>query len=200
MRNYWIGCLFCCLCAVAAFYFIGLEKPVAETLSVSGTSCDKYQSLFVDSENPSRFLGQAEQESSCNPFAKSPFAVGLMQFTPQTADWVEDGICRSLGKARLESPVWSAGCSQLYMAWLEGKSPTTGKYCDTKMNAERSYNGGLAWLNREAKLTSNHSYVGLVRACNLTKRSEANCHENTSYAPYISKRQIKYLPLGGKQC
>jgi len=167
----------------------------------SAAPCDKYSGLFSEGSNKSRFLAQCHQESLGNPLAKSPFAEGLMQFTPQTAEWAESSFCRHLGKARLTSAWWSAKCAEAYMSWIEERTPSDGSYCSTKRNAERGYNGGLGWLTREAKLTSDHSYDGLIQVCSDTGRALWACRENSSYSDRISRHQkILYANHGGRQC
>ena len=53
-------------------------------------SADKQQYINLITEvsnNPAREIAQTEVESGFNPFAKSPYASGLRQFTKTTGEW-----------------------------------------------------------------------------------------------------------------
>jgi len=158
------------------------------------------QTLQDISANPSREMALTEQESSWNPFAKSPYATGLRQFTDSTGEWLSRTHCRHLGPYRPLNADWSLKCGVIYAEWLELQVPTTDCYCDTRQNAERAYNGGLGWINREAKLAKSNSSKDLIDQCLNTGRAEWACEENTSYPKRISIRQTKYLFYGGRRC
>lgn len=157
--------------------------------------------LIIDiSGNPSREMAQTEQESGWNPFAESPYATGLRQFTPSTGEWAARTICRRYGPYRPLNALWSIKCGVLYQEWLEARAPTTGCYCDTRINAERSYNGGLGWINRESNIARSNSAQDLIDVCLDTGRAEWACEENTSYPEHVLIRQTKYLYYAGIAC
>jgi len=171
------------------------------TAAHSATPKDEWIQLIQEiSVNPSREMAQTEQESSWNPFVVSPFASGLRQFTEKTGEWLSRTHCRTLGPFRPLNAEWSLKCGIIYQEWLEQRAPTTGCYCDTRKNAERAYNGGLGWINRESKLAFTNSAQDLIEQCLNTGRAGWACRENTGYPQHISIRQTKYLFYGGQRC
>jgi len=166
------------------------------------TVCTPYFKLFQGSENPSRFIAQAHQESLCNPLAKSPVgAVGLMQIMPFNFDWFEDSICRHLGKARPNNAWWSAKCGMAYMDWFT--VDLFNDYCKNKEVDEQRYNGGyhIIWeLNQGSLDFDKAKNICGTRLSNGRKRSKASCRENYDYPKKISDRQKQYAELGGIQC
>ena len=153
-------------------------------------------------DNPSREAALTEQESSWRIFAESPFAKGLRQFTPETADWLEMGMCSHLGSGDVFDPVWSLKCGIIYSEYLEKEK--FGDYCNTRKVAEMRYNGGywIVWELRTAQSTeiddaADHCGTELY---NGRKRSFRSCTENYFYPIKISERQKKYIELGGRQC
>lgn len=166
--------------------------------------CTKYFYLVEGFENPSRFMAQIEQESSCNPLARSPYADGLSQIARFNIKNFENGVCRSLGKARVHNEWWSINCGYLYLRSLT--KGTQGKsYCDATFIRELRYNGGY-WVVWEM-MYSDGTFAGAALYCGSEAmpngrgpRRKDFCGENYSYAPHITRRQTKYLPLGGEYC
>ena len=153
-------------------------------------------------QNPSREAALTEQESSWQIFAESPFAKGLRQFTDDTADWLEMGMCSHLGPADLFDPIWSLKCGIIYAEYLEREK--FGPYCNTRKVAEMRYNGGywIVWELREANSTrirDAEKHCG-TRLSNGRKRGYRSCIENYSYPEKIAERQEKFLFLGGRKC
>lgn len=106
---------------------------------------------------PARMAAQIHQESGWNPRARSPYAMGLTQFTPATAQWLPS-VCPEVGKPDLWDPTWSIAAQHCYMAWLHERARPVGRGamtdCDRWAFALRAYNGGEGWLLRERALAA----------------------------------------------
>lgn len=104
-----------------------------------------------------RLAAQIHQESSWRADARSPFAIGLTQFTPATARWLPS-VCPAVGAPDPWDPDWSLRAQACYMAWLVHRV-TPYRYAGamtacTRWNfALRAYNGGEGMLNRERLAT-----------------------------------------------
>lgn len=102
---------------------------------------------------PARMAAQIHQESHWRATAKSPYAMGLTQFTPATAKWLPS-VCPDVGPPDLWNPTWSISAHACYMAWLYNRVPAF-RYagvmtpCSRWAFAQRAYNGGEGWLQRE---------------------------------------------------
>jgi len=119
----------------AAEYAFGLEAPVA------------------------LFAGQIHQESHWNEKAQSPYAGGLAQFTPDTADWIADIYPQELeGQAAPYSPKWAIKALVLYDKYLLEKiEARTGRClprCDHWAMALAAYNGGLSWIKKDRDMAA----------------------------------------------
>jgi len=140
------------------------------------------------------FAAQLRQESGWDPKARSPFAAGLAQFTPDTAQWISakfSGLARpSSGKPadmRLDWK-WSIKAMVRYDAWLHRriKKQPVGPAMLWPLTL-RAYNGGLGWIYRELASCGKPGFL-----CCLRFRSRANCVENTRYPRVILH---KWKPL-----
>ena len=172
------------------------------TIVLAASGEEWYPLIQENAVNPSREAALTEQESSWQIFAESPYAKGLRQFTPETADWLEMGMCSHLGPADLFDPEWSLKCGIIYAEYLEEEK--YGPYCNTRLVAEMRYNGGY-WIVWELKTANSQRIDDAADHCgtrlfNGRKRSFRSCIENYSYPTKISERQKKYLFLGGRQC
>lgn len=149
-------------------------------------------------------MAQTEQESGCNPLAESSFAKGIRQFTDQTGEWMSLTHCKHLGDYDPFNAEWSIECGLIYMEVLESNN-RYGSYCFNRVVAEAEYNGG-AWVVWELQEVGNQSLAAAKAICgkqklsNGRRRSEWACKENYEYPEHISRRQLKYLSLGGKTC
>lgn len=125
------------------------------------------------------FAAQIHQESAWRPDARSPYAHGLAQFTPATADWIGD-LDPALAVADTGNPVWALRALVRYDAWLYDRAPAprNAPPCNRMALALRAYNGGLGWLRKE---------VATGRPCEAF-RSAANCRENLAYPQRILTR------------
>jgi soluble lytic murein transglycosylase-like protein len=120
---------------------------------------------------------QVHQESAWRPDARSAYAHGLTQFTPDTAKWIA-GMDAALAGADTGNPVWALRALARYDKWLYDRAPNTRSACARWIDTLRSYNGGLGYVQREARTGQPcHSF-----------RSLASCAENHTYPARILKR------------
>lgn len=101
------------------------------------------------------FAAQIHQESSWQSTAQSPYAQGLSQFTPATAQWISE-IYPDLGHAAPYSPGWAMRALLRYnrhihqrvKPWHERDVP----HCDHWGFVLSGYNGGPGWIARDRRL------------------------------------------------
>lgn len=105
----------------------------------------------------SLFAAQIHQESSWRPTARSPYADGLAQFTPATAEWISH-IYPDLGAAAPFSPGWAIRAMLRYNKHLVSRvKPWHARDvppCDRWAMALSAYNGGPGWLSRDRRLAN----------------------------------------------
>jgi len=97
------------------------------------------------------FYSQIHQESSWNPDAKSQYASGLAQFTPDTAKWISKLYPADLGEDNPLDARWAIRACIKYDLWLYGKFPNAITENDRWAFVLSSYNSGLGWTLRERK-------------------------------------------------
>lgn len=134
---------------------------------------------------------QVHQESGWRPDARSPYAHGLAQFTPDTADWIS-GTAADLQVVDTGNPVWALRALARYDRWLYDRVPDRSNACGRWIDTLRAYNGGLGWVQREARTGCPCSAF----------RSLANCAENHTYpARILLRHQPRYVSWGpGVHC
>lgn len=147
------------------------------------------------------FGAQVEQESGWNPDARSPYAGGLAQFTPATADWIDDAY-PDLGPNQPYSPAWALRALVRYDKHLFDRASGATR-CDRHSFALLGYNGGEGWVRRDqAKATllglDAQRYEGVEKV--NAGRNAAAFAENRGYVPSILKRQPKYRAWGVMVC
>lgn len=126
------------------------------------------------------FAAQIHQESAWRADARSHVgARGLAQFMPATEQWIDGAYATdlsSLGGAM--NPTWALRALTRYDRWIWDRLPGFDRPCDRMAATLRSYNGGLGWLQKEAR-------SGLP--CRAF-RSVASCRENLDYPRRILGR------------
>lgn len=145
---------------------------------------------------------QVHQESAWRPDARSPYAHGLAQFTPATADWI-GGIDPALNDAETGNPAWALRALARYDKWLHDRVPSNGNACDRWWGALRGYNGGLGHWRNEARLAAPATDRGAIDAqCGRATRHASHCRENLAYPRLIlTKWQPLYASWGpGVRC
>lgn len=117
---------------------------------------DGYQKL-LEREAVGRFglaapvallAAQLHQESGWRVDARSPYANGLAQFTPRTAEWIPT-VCVDLGPPDVWDARWSIRAQACYMHYLYGQFPAAASVCDRWALSLSAYNGGLGWVRRD---------------------------------------------------
>lgn len=101
-----------------------------------------------------RFAAQIHQESRWRPDARSPFAKGLTQFTPPTAEWIAKAY-PALHPPNPWDPQWAIRAQVTYMQHLLRQVQPAASECDLWAFAMSAYNGGGGWVRRDRRLAAN---------------------------------------------
>lgn len=101
-----------------------------------------------------RFAAQIHQESGWRPNARSPFAQGLTQFTPPTAEWIAQAY-PALHPPDPWDPHWAIRAQVTYMRHLLRQVQPAASECDLWAFAMSAYNGGVGWVRRDRRLAEN---------------------------------------------
>ena len=132
---------------------------------------------------------QIEAESAYNPQARSIYARGLAQNTPEN----EEDLLRRYPELRKYAnkldPRWQLLGQCLMMKRLM-ENLTGSEYKDDFRISARSYNGGVGWIIKERRLARKNSqdpndYDVLVPLCSEFRGT--HCKENLAYSPRIAK-------------
>lgn len=102
----------------------------------------------------SLFAAQVHQESAWRPAARSKYAEGLTQFTPDTSAWIARAYPRSLGPAQPLSPKWALHAMARYNRHLYDRILRTAAECDRWAMVLAAYNGGPGWIGRDRALAA----------------------------------------------
>lgn len=122
--------------------------------------CIKYRLAFIRNAKSAwgvdapvaTLAAQMRQESGCRADAKSRFADGLAQFTPETAAWISS-VYPDLAENQPTNPVWAMRAQAHYM--LRQVRRANGETeCDSMWIAHWDYNGGEGWRRRDQKLAA----------------------------------------------
>lgn len=97
---------------------------------------------------------QVHQESGWRPDAQSPFAGGLAQFTPATADWISQKYADALGENQPYNPTWALRALVQYDKYLYDTMSFAESECDRWAFTLSAYNGGAGWITRDRILTT----------------------------------------------
>jgi hypothetical protein len=100
------------------------------------------------------FYAQIYQESCWNPGAKSAYASGLAQFTPDTATWISGLYPADLGDNNPLDVRWAIRALVRYDKWLYDKLSDAATERDRWGMTLSSYNGGLGNLVKDRQLCS----------------------------------------------
>ena len=161
---------------VPARYRIALDRAAVEQ--------------FGPAAPTARFAAQIHAESSWRPTAESPYAIGLSQFTPDTADWMAE-IYPDLRPAAPWDPGWSMRAQVRYMDWLHQRVKGFHDPADQWAATLAGYNGGLGWIHREQAAAreagdpADRWWQGVDRHC---LRAQWACRENRDYPNKIMCR------------
>lgn len=136
------------------------------------------------------FAAQIHQESGWRPDAKSKFAAGLTQFTPDTASWISGVYKDQLGENAPFNPNWAIRALVIYDRHL-WERVDGGTECDRMAFTLSAYNGGLGWVYRDQKMAKTaganpRTYFGQVEKFN-SGRGKEFFKENRGYPQRILK-------------
>lgn len=144
------------------------------------------------------FASQIHQESGWRPNAKSAFASGLTQFTPDTEKWIIS-LFPSLGREGVQDPKWAIRAMIKYDMYLYGR--VDAKYlCDRWAKTLSAYNGGLGWVSRDERLAARNGADPTLWWGHVEKyspRAPQFIKENRDYPiKILLKHQPMYLKSG----
>jgi len=100
-----------------------------------------------------RFAAQIHAESSWRPTAQSPYAMGLAQFTPSTAEWMAE-IYPHLRPAAPWDARWSKRALVTFDKWLYDRERGWHTEADRWAATLTGYVGGSGWVRRERRATT----------------------------------------------
>jgi soluble lytic murein transglycosylase-like protein len=144
------------------------------------------------------FAGQVHQESAWRADARSPYADGLAQFTPATAEWIGD-VYPDLAARQPFNPAWALRALVRYDRFLWTRNPAATE-CDRMAFALASYNGGEGWLRREQARAAAKGADRLRWFAHVERhciRADWACRENRDYPRKILlKHQLVYTAWG----
>jgi soluble lytic murein transglycosylase-like protein len=148
------------------------------------------------------FMGQIETESRCQAgITAFDGGVGLGQFMPETATWLqgkEEALRDIAVKAQPQDPRWAIRALILYDKYLyENVGCTDWHY------AFRAYNGGMGTINREIDKAGSCDYKAVEACCHRRILKTANghlnfCQVNISYPYKIRAAGKKYQAVSVK--
>lgn len=147
------------------------------------------------------FAAQIHQESAWRPEVCSPYACGLTQFTPATAEWIQKVYGIELGPQDRFNPIWAIRAMVRYDKHLYDTTPGHTE-CDKFWGALRGYNGGQGHWRAESKFAEDPlDRYSVDEQCGKARRSTKHCPENTGYPRRILlTHQGKYVTWGRALC
>jgi soluble lytic murein transglycosylase-like protein len=147
------------------------------------------------------FAAQIHQESAWRSDVCSPYACGLTQFTPDTAEWIGNLYGVELGPTDRFNPVWAIRAMVRYDKYLFDSTPGHTE-CDRFWGALRKYNGGPGHWNMESRhATDRLDRYDVDLQCGKARRSIKHCPENVGYPRRILlTHQPKYASWGVRVC
>jgi soluble lytic murein transglycosylase-like protein len=147
------------------------------------------------------FAGQIEQESAWRPKVCSPFACGLAQFTPATADWISGAYPKELGDRDPFNPQWAIRALVTYNRRIFDTAVPSASECDRFGFTLSGYNGGPGWVTRDRRLCGSAAgcepdrWFGHVEK--HSRRAAWAMKENRDYPRRILyQRQFNYTKWG----
>lgn len=161
---------------------------------------------FGTDQYTAAFAAQVAQESAWRGSARSKYADGWAQFTPDTAEWVSSTFARDLGIARPLEANWALPAMVRYMAWIFNRIEHVEPLCDHWSMALSGYNGGPGWVERDRNLCrlvehrpggncNSNRWWGHVE--NTSTRAEGAFVENREYPRRILFHHLpRYLAAG----
>lgn len=143
---------------------------------------------------------QIHQESAWRVDARSPVgAQGMSQFMPATASWIAQ-LYPELANVDPYNPAWAMRAMASYDKWIWERLEAAGP-CHRMAFTLSSYNGGLGWVRRDAKLAAEQGLVpdrwwDNVETVNAG-RSAGNWRENRGYPRRILRQLMPIYVAAG---
>lgn len=140
-------------------------------------------------ESTNTVFAQIHQESRWRYDARSKYASGLAQFTPDTVSWISSMYPADLGEANPLDPRWAIRAMVVYDRDLMrafSVSPSRDRWAFTLA----SYNGGKGWVIKEQALAANAGRDRNLWYCNTEHqraRAEWAWKENRDYPVKIER-------------
>jgi len=145
------------------------------------------------------YAAQIHQESAWRPNVSSPYADGLTQFTPDTAEWI-GSLYPELREIDVFNPVWAIKAMIRYNNKL-AEGLVASDECNLKAMVLASYNGGKGWILRDKNLTEQNGFdrnVWWDNVENFSPRAKWAFEENRDYPRRILlEHQTLYESWGG---
>ena len=146
------------------------------------------------------FFAQIHQESRWEPDAKSKYASGLAQFTPDTAKWISDLYPADLGENNPLDERWAIRSLVKYDLWLFEKCPFAHDLDSRWRFLLSGYNGGIGWVSKDRTLAGENGKMMDRWTCNVehfSKRATWAFDENRDYVKKILDRWFLLYEKGG---
>lgn len=200
----WIAPILWVIFTVALFFAMCSQSQAATVASYIPRDAYRYQADLIREaravygmDAPIAMLaGQIHQESRWNRYAKSAYAAGLTQFTPDTAVWISSTF-KELGKSDVYDPRWAIRALARYDKLLYDQNKGASE-CDRWAFALTGYNGGQGWNNKDKRIAKTKGldplrYWGQVETVNSGRRADF-FKENRSYPKKILlQHQAQYV-------
>jgi soluble lytic murein transglycosylase-like protein len=145
------------------------------------------------------FYAQIHQESGWDPKARSAHALGLAQFTPETAKWIAERYPSELGACDPFDAEWAIRACVRYDKFLFDRvheADGEDKWCFTLSG----YNGGLGWVSRDMRLARENGADPRLWWENVelySTRADWAIKENRGYVKRILKVLVPVYQDGG---
>lgn len=144
--------------------------------------------------------GQIHQESLWRKDARSKYAAGIAQFTPDTEAWIKTAYPQALAVGNAYDPRWAIRALVTYDRHLYQRIRAAND-CERWAMALSAYNGGLGWLQRDQRLTAQRGADPLRWWGNVerySRRAKWAIAENRGYPrAIIYQHQALYRGWGG---
>jgi soluble lytic murein transglycosylase-like protein len=141
------------------------------------------------------FYAQIHQESGWNPKAKSAYASGLAQFTPDTADWISRLYPADLGDNNPLDVRWAIRAVIRYDKWLYDRFNFAFDNSNRWRFSLSGYNGGAGWVSRDRELTKARGKDPRKWICNVEHFSKRALWAFKENRDYVTKILDKWVPL-----
>lgn len=144
--------------------------------------------------------GQIHQESLWRAHARSKYASGLAQFTPDTEAWIKAAYPQALAVGNAFDPRWAIRALVTYDHHLYQRIRAAND-CERWAMTLSAYNGGLGWLQRDQRLAAQRGADPLRWWGNVerySRRAKWAIAENRGYPrAIIYQHQALYRDWGG---